>query len=220
MNHIIISEQLKNICPNIVLGCIEARVKVKDSHPELWEKVTQVCRQLINGLTISEVSQIENIKKAREVYRKLGNDPTRYRLSSEALVRRILKEKGLYQVNNVVDINNLVSILSFCPVCTYDAEKIHPPITFAIGVPGDTYAGIGRGMINLENIPVFSDGLGKFGSTTSDSERAMVTEETKRILMCIVSFHGEKGILAYMQEARHLLEGYADGQVMKLNMIR
>lgn len=220
MTHIIISEQLKNICPNIVLGCIEAMVKVKDSHPELWGEVTEACRQLMNRLAISEVSQIENIKKAREVYRKLGNDPTRYRLSSEALVRRILKEKGLYRVNNVVDINNLVSILSFCPVCTYDAEKIHPPITFAIGAPGEAYAGIGRGMINLANIPVFSDGIGKFGSTTSDSERAMVTEDTKRILMCIASFHGEKGILAYMGKTKDLLERYADGQDMKLNMIR
>ncbi|NLX99585.1 MAG: hypothetical protein GXY83_25905 [Rhodopirellula sp.] len=76
------------------------------------------------------------IKALRDAYRALGNDPTRYRGSNEALVRRISQGKELYRVNTVVDINNLVSLQTLHSVGTFDMEHVSPPITFCIGQPG------------------------------------------------------------------------------------
>ncbi len=124
----------------------------------------------------------------------LGNDPTRYRGSNEALVRRISQGKDLYRVNTVVDINNLLSLETLHSAGTFDLDRVQPPIIFRVGQPGEIYAGIGRGEIKIEGLPVFADQSGPFGSTTSDSERTMVRLDTTRILMVVISFLGAEGM--------------------------
>lgn len=219
MMNICISNEIQAICPQITLGCIQGKVKVIGYHEQLWHEVSLVCEKLMSTYTVADISKLKNVKDARTVYRRLGKDPTRYRISSEALLRRILKEKSLYQVNNIVDINNLISITSFYPVCTYDLEKIQGPMHFTIGRRGESYHGIGRGPMNIKNLPVFSDRIGEFGSTTSDSERTMVTQDTKYILMCIVSFNGDHEMEKYMEQARKLLEQYAEGSDIQMKVI-
>ncbi len=59
---------------------------------------------------VKDIASFYNIEASRKAYRACGKDPTRYRLSSESLLRRVLKGKGLYKVNNIVDINNLLSL--------------------------------------------------------------------------------------------------------------
>ncbi len=63
----------------------------------------------------------------------------------------------MYQINSVVDINNLVSLESLNPAGTYDLEKITPPIELRIGAAGESYKGIGKDLINIESLPVFAD---------------------------------------------------------------
>ena len=133
-------------------------------------------------------------KALRDAYRALGNDPTRYRGSNEALVRRISQGKELYRVNTVVDINNLISLEHAELGGTFDLHLVQPPIIFRVGQPGELYSGIGRGEIKIEGLPVFADQLGPFGSTTSDSERTMVRLDTTTILMVVISFDGGKGL--------------------------
>jgi DNA/RNA-binding domain of Phe-tRNA-synthetase-like protein len=152
---------------------------------------------------------MEPIKTLRDAYRALGNDPTRYRGSNEALVRRITQGKELYRVNTVVDINNLISLETLHSAGTFDLDQVQPPILFRIGQPGEVYSGIGRGEIKIERLPVFADQLGPFGSTTSDSERTMVRLETTTILMVVISFLGSDGMQGTVQEATRLLEKYA-----------
>ena len=153
--------------------------------------------------------RISPIKALRDAYRALGNDPTRYRGSNEALVRRITQGKELYRVNTVVDINNLISLNTLNSAGTFDRDRVQPPIVFRIGQPGEIYSGIGRGEIKIEGLPVFADRLGPFGSTTSDSERTMVRLETARILMVVISFEGVKGLDAATGFAAMLLEKHA-----------
>jgi DNA/RNA-binding domain of Phe-tRNA-synthetase-like protein len=192
MIDISISEDLKKICPNVTLGCIQANVCLYKHNEELWNEINKVCIELKKKITLQDISKLPNNKESREAYKKLGKDPSRYRVSSEALLRRILKENKLYQVNNIVDINNLISITSYYSVGCYDVDKLNHPVIFTIGKKGEPYEGIGRGSINIEKLPVLYDTVGPFGSATSDSERTMVTMETNRIFMNIISFNGKK----------------------------
>ncbi len=217
---IYISDKIKEASPNITLGCIMGKVKVEKHNPQLWEEILKMCNDISTAMEVTDIAKSKNIKDGRMVYRSLGIDPTRYRLSSESLLRRAIKGKDLYQVNNVVDINNLISIKSKYPVCTYDVEKLKGTIKFTVGEAGDFYEGIGRGMFNVENFPVFEDGEGKFGSTTSDSERAMITNETKEFLMILVSFNGDKAMEAYLNEAVDLLTKYASGEGLLYQCIK
>src|SRR5699024_7102587 len=152
---------------------------------------------------------IPNIKESRAAYRAFGKDPSRYRVSSEALIRRIGQGKGLYQVNTVVDVNNLISIRSGFSVGSYDAARIGEELTFRIGREGETYKGIGKDQVNIEHLPVLADEAGAVGSSTSDSERAMITEEAQEVLTLIYSFSPGDELERALEYGNEYLEKYA-----------
>jgi DNA/RNA-binding domain of Phe-tRNA-synthetase-like protein len=215
---ITISPDLKAVIPNVVVGCITANVQVTEHDEGLWREIEAAAARF-RGVTMDEARRFPAIKALRDAYRALGNDPTRYRGSNEALVRRIVQGKGLYRVNTVVDINNLISLETLHSAGTFDLDQVKPPVTFRAGRPSESYPGIGRGEIKIAGLPVFADSLGPFGSTTSDSERTMVRLETKRILMVVISFLGAKGMDVVLSRAAGLLERYAAGRKVEMGTV-
>jgi DNA/RNA-binding domain of Phe-tRNA-synthetase-like protein len=152
------------------------------------------------------------ILTTRAAYRALGKDPARYRGSAEALLRRVIAGKGLPRINNVVDVINYVSVESRLPVGLYDLAHVQGDILFRAGRAGETYKGIGKYDLNLEGLPVFCDAVGPHGSPTSDSERTMVTEATKRVIAIIISFGGSEVLQRWGQQMTELLQEYASGK--------
>ena len=203
-----IEPEFKAKIPGVAVGWITAAVRNTQHNEALWREIGAVVARF-RGMTMEEARKFPPIKALRDAYRALGNDPTRYRGSNEALVRRITQGKELYRVNALVDVNNLISLETLHSAGTFDFDHVQPPIIFRIGQPGETYAGIGRGEIKIAGLPVFADQLGPFGSTTSDSERTMVRLETTRMLMVVISFLGSKGLDEAVQRAAGSLERYA-----------
>jgi DNA/RNA-binding domain of Phe-tRNA-synthetase-like protein len=148
------------------------------------------------------------IIESKKAYKLLGKDPNRYRLSSEALLKRIINNKGLYKINNTVDIINLVSIESGFSICGFNSKKIDGNIKLGIGNKNEDYLAIGRGKLNIENLPIFRDNIGAFGSPTSDSVRTQITDDCKNISMIIISFNGENKLLENLEKTNSLLEEY------------
>jgi DNA/RNA-binding domain of Phe-tRNA-synthetase-like protein len=155
----------------------------------------------------------------RAAYKALGKDPARYRGSAEALLRRIIAGKGSPRISAVVDIINLVSVESRLPIGLYDLAKVSGNIVFRAGRAGESYKGIGKYDLNLEGLPVFCDALGPHGSPTSDSERTMVTSETKHVLAVIISFTGKEGIDRWTQRMAALFASYASGSQAETQII-
>ncbi len=203
---------LKTLTPDLALGCVSASVVLEKHNEALWREIDQHLTQLSSTIKPEQINTVAEIGAMRSAYKALGKDPSRYRGSAEALLRRVLSGKGLYQINSVVDINNLVSLESLNPAGTYDLEKITPPMELRIGAAGESYKGIGKDLINIESLPVFADAAGPFGSPTSDSERAMVSMETRKILMVLFSFTGPEGLEHWMQRADELLGRYCGGE--------
>jgi DNA/RNA-binding domain of Phe-tRNA-synthetase-like protein len=213
-----ISPDLKSNVPNVAVGWITASIHVAEHDTDLWREI-EVAVNRFRGMSMEQARKFPPIKALRDAYKKLGNDPTRYRGSNEALVRRITQGKDLYRVNTVVDINNLVTLETLYSAGTFDLNHLQPPIIFRIGQPGESYSGIGRGEIRLENLPVFADLIGAVGSTTSDSERAMVQLQTTKILMLIISFGGRDRLDEAVQRAIGLLERYAEATDVETGVI-
>jgi DNA/RNA-binding domain of Phe-tRNA-synthetase-like protein len=188
MHTITVSALLKEKVPGLKLFCIETNVVLNETPDQLWHLVIEKCRELNGNLKLEDISSLPAIKASRQAYKATGKDPARYRLSAEALLRRAVKEKELYRINNVVDLLNLVSISSGFSIGGYDAEKISGAVEFGIGSKDEPYTGIGRGPLNIEGLPVFRDEQGAFGTPTSDSERTCVTQTTRRFLMVIIGF--------------------------------
>ena len=210
---------LKALAPDLMLGCISARVSVEKHNEELWREIDQHLTHLSSTIKPDQINSIPQIAAMRSAYKALGKDPSRYRGSAEALLRRVLAGKGLYQINSVVDINNLVSLESLNPAGAYDLEKITPPIELRIGAAGENYKGIGKDLINIESLPVFADAAGPFGSPTSDSERAMVTLQTRKVLMVVFSFTGPQGLEHWVSRASELLRRYCGGEEIETSVV-
>jgi DNA/RNA-binding domain of Phe-tRNA-synthetase-like protein len=185
---ITIDTELRSLFPDVKIGCICSTVNVEPSGQLLTNEMNRVCKEIETLYSPELIRSHPVVEMTKSAYRKMGQDPNRYRPAAEGLLRRIASGKGLYQVNNMVDILNLVSIQTGFSIGGYDADTIIGNVSFGIGKSGEPYEGIGRGSLNIENLPVFRDSEGAFGTSTSDSVRTMVTEKTKRFLMVIPVF--------------------------------
>jgi DNA/RNA-binding domain of Phe-tRNA-synthetase-like protein len=217
---IAIDAKLKAKCPRTALACVTARVQPGVSPVPLLGEMNQrelEIQELPFPRGVLESPQVETVRKA---YKALGKDPSRYRGSAEALLRRIVAGKGFPQINAVVDAINLVSVESRLPVGLYDLAHVTGEIIFRAGRAGETYKGIGKYDLNLEGIPLFADNAGPHGSATSDSERTMVTTATKQILAVIISFAGADGLERWAQRMSALLTQHAAAQDVEIQIIQ
>jgi len=216
-----ISSELLAACPETTLLCFTFEAKVEEGSPVLWQEIDAVqIPKLEADYATDTLSAHPQIKASRQAYKKAGKDPARYRVSSEALMRRILQGKGLYRVNNLVDCNNLISIQTGLSCGLYNLDKIEGDVTFRIGRVDEDYEGIGRGKLNIDGLPVFADDLGAFGSPTSDSVRTMITSDAKRALLVMISFSGEGVLTQYGDVAKGHLETYLDAKNIQVHLIK
>lgn len=208
MLEITLSQQIRERCPELQLSCILTEVKVEPAPLALINEMSIKTALLQEQLSIADISKLPEIESARKAYKACGKDPARYRLSAEALLRRVVSGKGLYQINNVVDQLNLVSISTGFSIGGYDFDQIQGEICFGIGDENEAYQGIGRGELNIAGLPVFRDALSAFGTPTSDSPRTEVNAQTRRFLMILIGFGGSDGFSQANALAISLLKTY------------
>jgi DNA/RNA-binding domain of Phe-tRNA-synthetase-like protein len=157
-------------------------VRVQQTPSELKMMLEELAAGVVGHYKSVTISEIPTVKAVRTIFHRTGVDPTRYRPSSEALLRRVLKGKGLYFINSVVDVVNYFSLKTLLPMGVFDADRLKPPLEFRPGRDGETYEGVGRDVLNLSGFPLLADSEGPFGSAVSDSVRTRITASTTRLL--------------------------------------
>lgn len=188
-----VSQEIEQVCPEFVGACVEATVVNSPYSETLWQDIDGFCNKFRKELTTESLKEIASIAATRRVYKACGKDPSRYRPASEALIRRILQGKGLYQLNTLVDLVNLASIAFGYSIGGFDADKFEgDTLTLGIGREGEPYEGIGRGIINIQGLPVYRDAKGGVGTPTSDNERTKISEQTSRLLVLINGYDGNE----------------------------
>lgn len=208
--NLVIDSRMKELWPAVRVGCLQYQVQVEKKNPELWAYLKkEIYKKAKDAIFDYGVNEIPNIKESRAAYKAFGKDPSRYRVSSEALIRRIGQGKGLYEVNTVVDVNNLISIESGFSAGSYDTARMGEDLVFRIGEAGETYKGIGKEEIKIDALPVLADEQGAIGSSTSDSERAMITEDAQEVLTLIYSFSDNQDLEKALESGKRYLEQYA-----------
>ncbi|UKK53021.1 B3/4 domain-containing protein [Prevotella sp. E2-28] len=191
--NIIVSEEIKSVCPEFVGACVEAMV-VNTSYSEaLWQEIQALEQKFRMELTPDSLKEIPSIAATRRVYKACGKDPSRYRPASEALIRRMLQGKELYQKDTLVDLVNLASIAYGYSIGGFDADRfVGDTLMLGIGREGEPYEGIGRGLINIHGLPVYRDAEGGVGTPTSDNERTKMTLDTRHLVVLINGYDGNR----------------------------
>lgn len=193
---IIVSNEIENVCPNFIGACVEAKVKNSQYCQDLWNEINTLGEEFKNKLTIETLKEISGIAATRRIYRICGKDPSRYRPAAEALIRRILQGKTLYQIDTLVDLINLASMKYGYSLGGFDADKfVGNTLELGVGKEGEPYEGIGRGMINIQGLPVYRDGIGGVGTPTSDNERTKITINTYHLLVLINGYDGNEALV-------------------------
>ena len=181
-----LDESLKTRIPGVTFGMVTIQgVTVQERDERLWQQVETLCQQQAREFALEKLAEYPQIAAVRGLQKSFGFDPTRYRPSSEALLRRVLKGQGLYQINTAVDVNNLCSLEFLLPMCIYDLRNVAGQIVVRVGEPGEEYPGIGRQVFQIAHKVIIADDHGIMGSTVSDSERTKVTTATTDMLLAI-----------------------------------
>ena len=190
---VIVSEEIERVCPDFVGACLDAKVKNSPYCQPLWDEINALGEHFHQTLTTESLKEIPSIAATRRVYRACGKDPSRYRPAAEALIRRMLQGKSLYQIDTLVDLVNVASIAFGYSIGGFDADKFKgDTLTLGIGREGEPYEGIGRGMINIAGLPVYRDAEGGVGTPTSDNERTKMEIGTTHLVVLINGYDGDE----------------------------
>ncbi len=205
-----VSQEIESVCPEFVGACVEAQVVNTPYCEELWQEIEALGERFRSELTTESLKDMTSIAATRRVYKACGKDPSRYRPASEALIRRMLQGKELYQRDTLVDLVNLASIAYGYSIGGFDADKfVGNTLTLGIGREGEPYEGIGRGLLNICGLPVYRDAEGGVGTPTSDNERTKMTIDTRHLVVLINGYDGnEQRVRENAEYIQQLLRKY------------
>lgn len=220
MKNIEVEKDFLSKVGHISIGVVDCKIQNSSSSAELWQLIDTEIENFKQRYTIPDLAKRPTVEATRTAYKQCGKDPSRYRPSSEALCRRILKGLDLYRINTVVDLINLISITSGYSIGGFDADKIEgEQLTLGIGREGEPFEGIGRGPLNIDGLPVYRDNVGGVGTPTSDNERTKLAEESSHLLMIVNAYSGTEGLNEFLDYSVALLKQFADAKEIEVKVL-
>lgn len=190
---LMISKSLKEKLPLFNVSCYTFELLEQNDEENLSSDISNLFNKITDRyqkeFTLEDVVKIKRIKDTRDGYKALGKDPSHTRAACEALLRRIIKNGNIYRLGDVIDIGNYLSLYFLKSVCVVDKDKIIGDINIRIGTIDDEYYGINRGLINVSNMPLYTDDISPFGNPTSDTMRTAITNQTKNVCLMLINFN-------------------------------
>jgi len=207
-----ISSSIASLLPHVVIGLLQCKVSNTSYNDELWTDIEDYSKQFKQTYQLADINQRETIAATREAYRKTGKEPNRYRPSAEALCRRLVKGESLYRISTIVDCINLISVKTGYSIGGFDRDSIiGNSLELGIGQAGEEFYAIGRGLLNIEGLPVYRDEKGPIGTPTSDHERTKISLNTHHIVLIVNGFDGSiTSVQQTLDFSRELLLKYTN----------
>ena len=220
MKTLVVSDEIRAKARALRVLQIEAEIENPDTPEALWAELEALAADVHGRYAMEMVNKRPAIAATRTAYKACGKEPNRYRPSSEALMRRMVKGLELYRTAAVIDLINLLSVACGHSIGGFDADRIDgDTVILGIGREGEPYEAIGRGPLNIAGMPVWRDNTGGIGTPTSDNERTKLSPSTRRLLM-IVNMYGDEMPVADIEAlARRLLVTYASAKNIQTRLL-
>lgn len=216
----VISDRIRAAAPDYRAIVVTADVVNRPTDDALWAHLHRVADDVRADYAMEQVNKREAIAATRRAYKACGKEPNRYRPSSEALMRRMVKGLELYRTLSVIDLINVLSVETGHSIGGFDADKISgTTLTLGVGDEGEPYEAIGRGQLNIAGMPVWRDSLGGIGTPTSDNDRTKLSEDSVHLLMIINMYGMEDAADVVAARAEELLRTYADAENIVTTLI-
>jgi DNA/RNA-binding domain of Phe-tRNA-synthetase-like protein len=166
---------------------------------------SEVAARIRSDLELSKLAAHPTVAAMRRLFRAAGTDPTRYRPSSEALLRRLLKGDELPAILPFVDINNCLSALLAVPCCVMAEGTFEGPYELRSGRPDESYESL-RGPFKLDGRPLLLDARGPCDSPITGSQRVKVDADTARCTLVAYLPHDIVALDTAQRTLEQLLE--------------
>ncbi len=215
------AQEIKEKVPRVTLLVGECEAEDSPTCDELWTEIERVSERMRTSYEIPMINKRPAIAATRAAYKACGKEPNRYRPSCEAMCRRIVKGESLYRTSTLVDIGNLVSIVSGYSMGIFDRDKIEgDTLTLGVGREGEPYEAIHRGPLNIAGMPVLRDAAGGIATPTSDNARTAISPTSRRLLIVINIYGEEQPAVDTADYITGLLTRYASATGISFTMHR
>ncbi len=217
---ILFDSDILAVAPQFKVIVVEANVENGATSDVLWQELLAEGERVRATYDMPMINKRSGIAATRQTYKSLGKEPNRYRPSSEALCRRLVKGMELYRTLTLIDLINLLSVRSGYSIGGFDADKIQGNTLYlGVGREGEEFNAIGRGLLNIASLPIYRDEIGGIGTPTSDEERTKLSPETRRLLMCINIYGEEISVDDTIELTTDLLVRHASASDIKIEVI-
>ncbi len=176
--------------PRVKIGILAGRdVEVGDSDPELDDLTNRVIREVRDAIGSGPVTGHPFIASWREMYRSFGTRPGDYRPSAEALLRRVLKGKGLPRINAAVNAYNALSLRYLVPMGGFDLDRVEGTISLRFSRGGEAFIPLGASgpEETYEKEPVYADEVRVLTRRWNhrDCDQTKITEDTSNLALFV-----------------------------------
>ncbi|MCF2137041.1 MAG: hypothetical protein K9W43_07310 [Candidatus Thorarchaeota archaeon] len=163
-------------------------LQVGRSRPEFEEYERTIFNKIRSRWTLEDLATDTVFRSYRDLYWTFGMDPTKQRVSSEALVRRILNGNNLWRISDVVDVINLASAYHAIPIGLIDEDTIDGTLVVRTAKRGEIFRRIGGKELTCRGREIVLADQSKivcFGYATHDSDHTKVSPRSKRVLVLL-----------------------------------
>lgn len=192
---------------NLMVGIVEAfGIEVAESKEEYKEEINDLVKPLLEPDFIYPDKMQKGV---RSLLRGFGFHPSgRSRPASEFLFKDLTNRGCFNFINNIVDINNHMSLKTNLPISVFDLDKSGYDLCIRIGEDDESYVFNQQGQsISLKKLLIVAKtGQEAIGSPVKDSQATKVFEEAKDIVFVVYT----SSTLTSNDEMEEILQRMAD----------
>ena len=165
-----------------------SNVAIKSSIGDFESFEQDLFKEIRTNVTLDDAKDDPVFRSYRDLYWIFGMDPTKHRVSSEALLRRVLRELNFWRVSNLVDVANLASAYHKVPIGLVDDSQRKGDLVVRTAKKNEIFTRIGGNEITCRGREIVLADQEKiicYGYATHDSNHTKVTAMSKDVLLIL-----------------------------------
>lgn len=188
----IVSKEVFETIHNVCFGIVVAKGINNEDNIEVTNLLKDSIELNEKRFQDKKVKEIEEIVYYRDSFMKLGINPNKFMSSIEAIITRVAKNKGLPNINSIVDIGNAVSLKYLVPLGAHDTDAAGGDICIRFSKEGDIFIPFGGNEVECLEEGELIYSVGNKVKTRRwiwrQSEEGKITKESKNIFFPIDGF--------------------------------
>lgn len=208
-----IKPEVFEINPRLHFGILIGKgLSNSESTPSDVDLIRRMESHVRQTMKAEELRNLPTIKEYRSTMEKAGINPNKYSVSTEAMLKRVLKGNALPTINALVDLCNVVSLENQISLGGHDLRDIHEDLSVCFSRGAERFLPFGTTEYEKveEGELVFTSGdiVQTRKWIWRQSELGKMTLDTKNVFFQLVGFEDSEGspLMGALYSLENLIE--------------